>query len=195
VAPAAARIAAMIAGPAVKLISIVTASSAKAVRRSSSRSNFCRHTARVSVVIGVAKAPAHAAAATTNGNARPSFTPARIAMSASGWSVPVNQSRRAGPWRSMMRPWIGAATAAATKFAPTAVPASAKLPSDSRRNMSIEKPTMPTGMRVTTATASRRATSGCRTNSEYLRRMLFKATGGAARVRLVARAGDVASVE
>ncbi len=101
-----------------------------------------------------------------------------MASSASGWTVPVTQSTRRGPCRSMILPRIGAVTAIAMKLAPTAAPASPKLPSDSRRNISMEKPTMPTGMRVTRATASRRATSGWRTNSEYLLRMLFKATGG-----------------
>ena len=56
---------AMIAGPRVKLSSMVTASSANAVRRSSSRSNRCRHMVRVTVVMGEAKIPATAAHTTT----------------------------------------------------------------------------------------------------------------------------------
>ena len=47
----------MSAGPTVKLSSIVTASSANAVRRSSSESNMWRQSVRVSVVMGEAKAP------------------------------------------------------------------------------------------------------------------------------------------
>ncbi len=60
VLPTVARIPAMIAGPTVKLSSMVTASSAKAVRRSSSRSKRWRQSVRVSVVRGEAKAPAQA---------------------------------------------------------------------------------------------------------------------------------------
>ena len=73
----------------------------------------------------------------------------------------------------MSRPWIGAAAARAMRFMPTTLPASAKLPRDSRRYMSMEKPTMPMGMRVNSATNSRRATSGWRTNSTYLRAICF----------------------
>ncbi len=69
---------------------------------------------------------------------------------------------------------------------PTAVPASAKLPRDSRRNMSIEKPTMPTGIRAMMATTSIRATSGWRTNSTYLRGMPWTAMAGAFAGRRVA---------
>ena len=69
VAPKEARIAAMIAGPSVKLISIATASSANAVRRSSSESKRWRQIVRVSVVIGEANAPA---------------SPANTAMAAKG---------------------------------------------------------------------------------------------------------------
>ncbi len=148
-----------------KLISIITASSEKAVRRSSSRSKRWRQAVRVSVVIGEANAPASPAHAATAANGNPAFALASTPRSASGCTVPVTRSGRRGPWRSMMRPMIGATTAMATKVMPTAEPARVKLPSASRRYMSIAKPTMPTGMRVKSATTSRRMTSGWRTNS------------------------------
>ena len=117
--------------------------------------------------MGEANMPASAAHAATTGNANPIFAEASTATSASGWRVPVTMSGLRGPWRSMMRPITGAVAAMATKLMPTALPASAKLPSDSRRNMSIAKPAMPTGMRVSNATSSKRPTSGCRMNSTY----------------------------
>ena len=162
IAPAVASTTAMSAGPSVKLTSMVTASSAKAVRRSSSRSKRWRHIVRVSVVMGVAKAPASAAKAATAANPQPRCADTSTAMSASGCTTPVTRSSGFAPRRSTNRPWNGAATAIATKLMPTAVPASAKLPNASRRNMSIANPTMPTGMRVSRATRSIDATPGCR---------------------------------
>src|SRR5665213_1035266 len=75
VAPAVARIAATMAGPMVKFTSIVTASSANAVLRSSSRSKRWRQKVRVRVVIGEAKAPARAAQASLGDRDRAAARP------------------------------------------------------------------------------------------------------------------------
>ncbi len=56
--PAVASSNATSAGPSVKLNSIITESTAKASRRSSSWSKRCRQSVRVSTVIGAAKRPA-----------------------------------------------------------------------------------------------------------------------------------------
>ena len=76
---------------------MVTASSEKAVRRSSSESKRWRQMVRVSVVIGEAKIPAAIAQPLIAAKGRPSFAAASMPASASGWITPVTINRRRGP--------------------------------------------------------------------------------------------------
>ena len=75
-------------------------------------------------------------------------------------NTPVTRNGQSGPTRSMMRPHTGANTAIDTKYTPTTLPATLKSPSDSRMNISIAKPIMPTGMRESQAISTIGVTSG-----------------------------------
>ncbi len=115
VAFAAATTAATSAGPIVRFSSIMTASTEKARRRSSSRVKRFRHNVRVSMLVGEAKRPAQAAAAATAENPPPALVAARTATRESGCTRPVTSRVIFGPERSMKRPCRGAPIAMATK--------------------------------------------------------------------------------
>ena len=115
VAPKAAMTSAMIAGPIVKLSSIMIESTENAMRRFTSSVNRCRHKVRVSTAMGGANAPAKTAAVMIAAFDIRSVTTANSSPRKTLFNTPVMRRGQSGPVRSIMRPHTGANTAIETK--------------------------------------------------------------------------------